>query len=547
VELRPYQLETERRIFGSWYLGAKNIVAVLPTGAGKTVLLSSIIKKQDLPVCVIAHRQELITQLSGTLTKHQIKHQIIGSDSVTRISVKLQMEEHGYSLVDPNASVYVASVKTLVNRSHLLRDWPKRVGLWVIDEAHHVLTTNQWGRAVEMFPNARGLGVTATPERADGQGIDCVFDKLIVGPNMSDLMDLGFLTPYRIYVPESDLDLSGVPITKTGDYSEPKTVAALRKSRIIGDIVGHYKKLAPGKIGATFAPNVETAEEISQGYNDGGVPSAVLSGKTPPMERASIIAALRNRELLQVVNCNVLTEGFDLPAIEVVTMARPTASFPLYSQIFGRGLRTVPGYDKVAIVIDHVGNVIRLGLPDAPRLWDISGKNRKHDPDFIPITTCPICTMAFEKIYKTCPDCGDDSAIKVEAECIKQVDGDLTELGPEAIEVLKGKVKAAFLTPEEKRLDLIGAGAPSIGVSRHVKLHTAVLEERTRLKQTIEQWGQFQRQQGRPDSEAYRRFYHKFGIDVFNAQTQNKVKTIKLIERVQNENRRLGGILENRP
>jgi len=208
------------------------------------------------------------------------------------------------------------------------------VTLCVIDEGHHVLKDNKWGTAFQIFPNAKGLLVTATPDRADGKGLgrhaDGLVDAMIEGPTMRDLINQGYLTDYRVFAPPSDLDLSQVTTSADGDYNKAKLKAAVRKSHVIGDVVTHYLRIAPNKLGITFATDVETATDIAAQFNAQGVPAAVVSAKTSDADRVAILRRFKNRELLQLVNVDLFGEGFDLPAIEVVSMARPTQSYGFY-------------------------------------------------------------------------------------------------------------------------------------------------------------------------------------------------------------------------
>ena len=391
--LRPYQQKAKEDIYASWQT-RQNIVAVLPTGAGKTVLLSNIVNEFNASTCVIAHRQELVSQISLALATQGVRHKLIAPKNVIKNIINLHLFVIGRDYYDPNSKVATAGVDTLIRRVDQLKAWAVTVRLWVIDEAHHLLRENKWGKAVEMFPNAKGLGVTATPLRADGKGLgadnDGVFEDMVVGPNMRELIDMGFLTDYRIFAPPSDMDLSEVTVSKTtGDYNKVKMVKAAKQSHIMGDVVDHYLKLAKGKLGITFAPDVAMATEIAERFNLAGVPAEVVSAKTPDTERAKILKRFKDRELLQLVNVDLFGEGFDLPAIEVVSMARPTASYGLYVQIFGRGLRPMylegapletteqrlwaiaNSIKPNAIIIDHVGNVVRHGLPDANREWSL--------------------------------------------------------------------------------------------------------------------------------------------------------------------------------
>jgi len=164
------------------------VLLQLPTGGGKTVILARIIRETAGAVCAIAHRRELVSQISLALAREGVRHRVIGPREVVQFCARYHVEETGRSYYDASSAVAVASVDTLVAREADLRAWASSVRLWVQDEAHHVLTGNKWGLAAAMFPQARGLGVTATPGRADGRGLgrhaDGVFDALVSGPGM---------------------------------------------------------------------------------------------------------------------------------------------------------------------------------------------------------------------------------------------------------------------------------------------------------------------------------------------------------------------------
>ena len=546
MQLRWYQQETKDETYGHWSRGVLNVLMVKPTGSGKTVTMASILHEHKGASCAIAHRQELVSQISIALAREGIKHRVIGPKNVVKLVVNLHMAELGKSFYDVNASCAVAGVDTLVRREKELAGWLKSVTLWVIDEAHHVLTTNKWGKAVQMFPNARGLGFTATAVRADGKGLgrdyDGVFDVMVEGPNMRDLIDQGYLTEYRIFAPPSDLDLSAVDVSKTtGDYNRDKLVKAVKKSHVVGDVVDHYLRIAPGKLGITFATDVATATEIAERFTAAGVPAKVVSAKTPDAERISVLRRFKRREILQLVNVDLFGEGFDLPAIEVVSMARPTQSYGLYVQIFGRGLRLMEEKTH-AIIIDHVGNVVRHGLPDAPRTWSLGRREKRSSQaadDVIPVKACPQCTAVYERIYSECPYCGF-KPLPMARSGPEQVDGDLLEMDAETLAKMRGAILDVAKTPEQYRIELARKNVPVIGQMTNVKRHVAKQVAHEELRESIAWWGGYQRSQGRPDSESYRRFYFKFKIDVLSAQALGTNEAVALTERINIE---LGGLV----
>ena len=330
---RDYQDDLSRGVRTHWGQGARNVLAVLPTGGGKSFVVAREVSDYQGAACVIAHRGELVTQLSTALAREGVRHRVVGPDSLRRSITAVHMEEFNRSYYDPGARVAVASVDSLV-----LMDpkdpWVRQVGMWVQDEAHHVLADNKWGKACQLFPNAFGLGVTATPLRADGKGLgshaDGLFDAMVVGPSMRELIERGYLSEYRVFAPPSDIDLSKVTTTDSGDFSPPKLREARRRSHITGDVVKHYLRIAPGKLGVTFEVDIDSATETAAAYRAAGVTAEVVSSKTPEALRRQILRRFRAREVLQLVNVDLFGEGFDLPAIEVVSMARPTMSYGLF-------------------------------------------------------------------------------------------------------------------------------------------------------------------------------------------------------------------------
>lgn len=538
--LRPYQAGIKNDIYAAWNAGAVNVLAVLPTGAGKTVTFSDIIHDHQGASCAIAHRQELVSQISLALARDSVRHRIIGPKNVVKLCVNIHMAEIGASYYDPSAPCAVAGVDTLVRRGNELANWLQSVTLWVQDEAHHVLELNKWGTAAAMFPNAKGLGVTATPLRADGKGLgrhaDGLFDVMVEGPGMRDLINMGYLTDYRVFAPPSDIDLSAVNVSQTtGDYNPQKLKVAVRKSHVIGDVVKHYLKIAPGKLGVTFATDVETATDIASQFNAAGVPAAVVSAKTPDTERIALLRKFKNRELLQLVNVDLFGEGFDLPAIEVVSMARPTQSYALFVQQFGRALRLLDG-KEYAIIIDHVGNVERHGLPDARREWSLDRREKRSKStksDSIPVKTClnETCLAVYERIYSACPYCGHVTP-PAARNAPEFVDGDLCELDPATLAQMRGEIDRVDMDKEAYREELAAKHAPKIGQLAHVKRHAERQEAQAALRHSIAWWAGYQRAMGRNDSESYRRFYFAFGVDVMTAQALNTKEAIDLSSRI---------------
>ena len=513
-------------------------MAVLPTGAGKTVLFSSILHDHQGAAVVNAHRKELVNQISMALGREGVVHDIIAPNATIKEICTDHVRELGACYHDCNAMVKVAGVHTLINRQKELKSWADQVSLWVVDEAHHLLSKNIWGKGVSMFPNARGLGVTATPCRADGKGlgnhVHGVFDDMVVGPTMRELINRGKLTDYRIFAPPSDIELSQVEKAADGDFKKPQLVKAVRESHLIGDIVDNYLRIAPGKLGITFATDVETATDISAQFNARGVPAEVVSAKTPSRIRAEILRRFKAKQILQLVNVDLFGEGFDLPAVEVVSFGRPTMSYGLYCQQFGRALRILEG-KEVAIIIDHAGNVVRHGLPDKERVWSLDAKEStprmKNPDDEIPLRYCSECTQPYEKCLILCPYCGTKWE-PMDRSKPEYVDGDLFELTAEMLAMMRGDVDKVDQSEESFRNKM--GNAPGIVVNSAVKNHKVRQGVQAMLRDQIAWWAAYHRELGRNDAEIYRRFFFAFGVDIMTAQALGKTDATDLAIKITN-------------
>jgi DNA repair protein RadD len=531
-------------------------MVVLPTGGGKTVVIAAIIREFNVPTVAVAHRQELVGQISLALAKEGVRHSIIAPKSVIRSIVAAHMQELGRSFYDPQSPVRVAGVDTLVKIDPASDPWFASVRLIIQDEGHHVLRGNKWGKVFELFPNARGLLPTATPKRADGRGLgrhaDGYVDVLVEGPTMRELINAGYLTDYRVICAESSVDLSNVSISDaTGDFNQDKVRKAVHQStRLVGDVVKEYLRWARGKLGVTFAVDVESATEIARAFRNAGVPAEVVSAKTPDDMRRAILRRFKNREILQLVNVDLFGEGFDLPAIEVVSMARPTQSYSLYAQQFGRALRLMLAQEFAdrwdaysdaerlsiiasstkpkALIIDHVENIIRHGLPDKPREWSLDRRERRAqaESDAIPLRYClnPECANAYERIYKCCPHCGFYPA-PPERATLEQVDGDLTELDPAVLALMRGEV-ARIDAPVQYPAGLSDAARRTLW-HRHHDRQVA----QAALRYVIGSWAAVHSSDS--DSTNYRRFFHTFGVDVVSAMALNSKDAEALREKIE--------------
>lgn len=532
ITLRDYQRRQVNDVYDQWRQGARNVLNVLPTGGGKTVEMAAIASESTVPGVAIAHRKELINQISRAMASFGVRHNIIAADTTVKSCISQHVERFGRSFYDPRAKFTVSSVDTLAVRADKLVQWANTVGLWLTDECHHILSDNKWGKAVTMFPNAYGVGFTATPVRADRRSLaraqKGVFDSMVIGPTMRELIGMGNLCDYRIFAPPASIDRAQLVVGSSGDFSEPKLRQVMHESKIVGDIVQSYLRFAKGKRGITFVVDVEQAGEVAAAYRDAGIRAESVSAKTPDSVREALMRKFETGALDQLVNVDLFGEGLDVPAVECVSMGRPTESYGLYVQQFGRALRPLAG-KEAGIIIDHVGNVVRHGLPDAPRNWtllaDQRGKRTARDPDAIPVTTCPECFKAYEALTACCPFCGfkPEPAGRSRPE---QVDGDLCEMDPSVLAQMRGEVARIDGQP------LIPQGVSDIVAAAIRKRWRERQDAQDTLRLRIAEWAGVLHHRGAPDAEIYRRFYHRFGVDILTAQTLNAQDALELKGRI---------------
>ena len=487
-----------------------------------------------MPTVIIAHRVELVSQLSLAVARAEIHHNIIAPDAAIRDIVKLRVASSKRHYISPTSSVAVASVDTLVRRDPT---WRNRVKLVVIDEAAHVLKSNKWGRAFDMFPQARGLLVTATPLRADGKGLgrvgDGIADILIEGPSMRQLIDEGYLSKYRIFAPPNALDLSPIKITASGDYSHMPLTAAVAKAHITGDVVSHYLKhgshVGSGQ-GITFAVSVEAARELAAAYEAAGVSAVCIHAETGMLDRAQTMRHFREGRIKQLVNVDILAEGVDVPAVSCVSLVRPTASYGLHMQQIGRALRPAEGKPH-AVILDHVGNVTKHGLPDEPRIWTLESRDRKARTasGIIPLRTClnVECVAVFARNLDRCPYCKHPVPLPKQRATPAQVEGNLRELNATSLKTLTDEIARIEAAPRIPR----GLSAPA--VMSLVKKHGERQDARKSLANAIAEWAGVYHAQGESDSEIHRRFWNLFGIDVLTAQTLSAKEMLQLVDKMR--------------
>lgn len=406
MQLRDYQLDLLDRTRRS-LASHRRTLMVCPTGGGKTVMFCYMAQRavaRGGRVVILVHRDELIDQVASTLHKFNVPCTFVAPGRKYRHSIP----------------VVVASVFTLKNRLDVVHS-PTLV---IVDEAHHATTKSSWGRVLNTWAASKVVGVTATPQRLSGEGLNELFDDMVVGPTTADLIEGGHLSSYEYFCP-SEVDLSGVGFAM-GDFNKHDIDTMMNKPGITGSAVEHYRKLADGKRAVIFCVSLKHCAAVRDQYLAAGYRAEIIDGTMDKAARRSLVQRFASGGLDQLVSCEVVSEGFDLPAIEVVQMLRPTASTSLCLQQWGRGLRTFAGKTH-AIILDHVGNCRRHMFPDSDREWTLEGKKRKKKDaeQKIPIRLCPVC---FRALPGGTPVCGCGHRFAPQPREVAQKQGELVKV-----------------------------------------------------------------------------------------------------------------------
>ena len=417
TKLRSYQQSAKDRIFAMWER-YRNVLLQMPTGTGKTVLFTSIIKDlsavSDSRILILAHRKELIDQIDAHLNRYNIPHGLVVNGRKRDLSHPIQ----------------VASIQTISHKSNegLLEEI--KPSFIIIDEAHHSLAktyTTFWKKCEKAWK----LGVTATPYRLNNAPFKYHYSDILVSSPIKEFIDNGFLADYEFYTenPYHELTKTIDSIkekSSTGDYKVKTLLEKLNVDKHIKQLILCYLTYAKGLKGIVYAISIEHAQNICQAYKDIGVEAAFIDSNTPKTERAEIVRRFRDNEIQIMVNVEIFSEGFDCPDIDFIQMARPTWSLSLYLQQVGRGLRKSKG-DKKTIILDNSNMFAHFGLPSENWNWikhfqgyydipEIYETIRSANKDFLR----SMCHKSCELMFKLTPsqDYQARDAIKKEKESV---------------------------------------------------------------------------------------------------------------------------------
>jgi len=416
---RPYQARALDELRENVKARIKRQLLVAPTGAGKTTIAALMIQgavAKKKRIGFLAHRRELISQASKRLDGQGIDHGIIQAN---------------HWRTRPDLPVQVISVPTLTRRLH--RKPP--LDLIIIDEAHRSMAAG-YQKIVDAYPEAVVIGLTATPWRLDGRPLGKFYQDLVLASKPSELIADGWLMQPRVFAPFVP-DVSGLKTTR-GDFDPRDLDALMNNAQLVGDVVHHWRILVHARGGSglsvVFAVNVQHSRALAAKFCEAGVAAAHLDADTPAADRDRILVDMHEGRIQVVCNCMILTEGWDLPALNAVILARPTASVALFLQMVGRVMRPHPGKTE-ALVIDHAASTLRHGFAHTDREYVLTTQERKKKTkDEGPaLTVCPECFTIFPSADLGCPTCG---WVKPKPkQKIREAEGNLSELDPSKVSV----------------------------------------------------------------------------------------------------------------
>ncbi|WP_441227980.1 DEAD/DEAH box helicase [Tardiphaga sp. 20_F10_N6_6] len=386
IVLRDYQHDMVARA-RSLLRRARRVLMQAPTGAGKTALASFMIggaAQRGQLAYFICHRSELITQTSRTFSKYGIQHSFIAAGMP----------------YDARQRVQICSIDTLKVRKHVVPE--PNLAVW--DECHHIAAAG-WLAVMEGWKRAYHIGLSATPQRTDGAGLDAMFDEMIIGPSVAWLIEHGHLARYTAFIPEGGMNVAGVG-KRMGDFIAKDVEAKVNRPKLVGDIIKHWRKHAGGRRTIAFAPSLDFSMYMVSEFQAASIRAEHLDGNTPKDERRNIISAYADGQIDVLWNRYLFGEGFDLAAIaqrditiDCVIDAAPTMALNMAMQRWGRAMR-----GEHAVILDHAGNMLRHGFPDDEREWSLQGREKSgaggaNDGPPPPI----ICEGCFNAIRRPAP------------------------------------------------------------------------------------------------------------------------------------------------
>ena len=405
--LHVHQALAVERLRNALRSGYKRPLLQAPTGYGKTVLASAIIRS-----ALDKGKRIIFTVPALELVDQTVR--AFATEGITGIGV-IQAQHH---MTDASQPVQIASVQTLSRRVIPQAD------LVLVDEAHRDFKLFHDWLEHDDWLGVPFIGLSATPWT---RGLGRLYDTLIVSATTKDLIDKGFLSPFRVFAP-SHPDLRGVR-TVAGDYHEGDLSKAMDKRELIADVVTTWLAKAEGRPTLVFAVDRAHAKSLQDSFVAAGINAGYVDALTESADRRALAKAFRDGSMPVICNVGVLTTGVDWD-VRCIVLARPTKSEILYVQILGRGLRTAPGKDEL-LILDHSDTTLRLGfVTDVHHERLSSGKlGDAYEPkpkEALP-HECPVCSFVMPLRSKACPSCGHQQAMTRQTDVVHR-EGELVEL-----------------------------------------------------------------------------------------------------------------------
>lgn len=407
MNLRDYQRDIVNLVSGD-----DNALIQADTGAGKTIMLAEIAKQSHS--IVIAHRNLLIAQLSAQFASFGVDHAIYASDATRRHALLMQGATDSQK-IESSACVITSLDKLIADNNRGRMPLDNTVSWQIlVDEAHHMIDENKWGRLMSIFPKARIVGATATPVRLDGISLEIgmggCFHRLVQAPSLQrdsvkKLIQEGYISAFKCYGVDPRINFSNLELGRHDYTKKSLGKESERHVRLMaGDAVKQYLKITPGSQAVAFCVTIETAKEAAKVFRDAGISAAAIHSKMGQPLARDIFRRFRDREINVLANVDMIGEGIDVPAIETAILMRKTASFGLFRQWCGRTLRPSLGKDY-SVILDHVDNIRQHGLPDRDVKWTLNGAANVTGRTCL--IHCPYCGFAMQGWLDECPECGE--------------------------------------------------------------------------------------------------------------------------------------------
>lgn len=378
-KLYDYQEKIVSDVFNKFKEGKRAILVQSPAGSGKSIIMAELARRmtaQNRNVLFIVHRQEIVEQIQDEFSQQEVNMDHCICTTVVKAKNRLLNSDNTW-----------------------------KPDLILTDETHHS-RAKTYQKIYHYFPYALRVGFTATPWRLSGKGFEDIYEDLIIGPSVSWLIRNKHLAPFKYYS-ERLIDTDDLSKASTGDYTTKSITQEVNRHQILGDVVESYKKFANDEQTILYAHDVDYSKKIVKRFQDNGINAEHCDSTTPAKDRDRIMNDFREGRIKILSNVDLISEGFDVPDCSCVILLRPTASLVIDVQQSMRCMRYKP--NKIAKIIDLVGNYKLFGLPDTPRKWSLKDRPKPKGGGMVlsPYKECQYCQAVIGKRCVICPECGE--------------------------------------------------------------------------------------------------------------------------------------------